>query len=170
MNSLYPLTLVAESPWKRLSPAVRQGFIRACFLLTWAALVLGVGDVFFWKVAIGITAAQVIVMLALVRFRPMVFPVQLRILYTGWLALGTFVPELAFMMYASIVGLATNLAFGYCPLARMVSLLPWNREAPLSLHLLVQTFIQPPGPGRFAVQPRASLLVVDLHAPVSDVD
>ena len=151
---MYEATLVPDSPWKR-SPRFRKHFVNVLWVITWGALVLGLTDPLYWKVAIAITAAQALVVLALVNFRPLVFPAQLRIAYIGWLALGTFVPELVSMMYITTVGLGANLAFGYCPLARMLYLLPWNRNQPMSWHLLVQTAIQAPTPGRFEVRPAA---------------
>jgi hypothetical protein len=158
-TSLYRRTLVPDSPWKRRSPAFRKNFTTGIWVLTWGALVLGYQDVFYWKAAIVITAIQALVVLALVGFRPLVFPAQLRIAYIGWLTLGTFVPELIAMMPITTVGLGAMLAFGYCPLARMLYLLPWNRTQKLSWHLVAQAALQPPSPGRFAVKPPAPVAV-----------
>ena len=36
---------------------------------------------------------------------------------------------------------------GYCPLARMLSLLPWNRRQPLSVALVRRTFLSAPVSG-----------------------
>ena len=149
--SLYDYTLVPESKWKDLSPSFKEKFIMGFYVPTWGALLLGYYDIFFWELVIGITVLQVLIMLPMVNFKPMVFPVQLRIAYILWVSLGTFVPELIYMMHMTTVGLGIRLAFGYCPMARMLYLLPWNRTQPFSLYLFVQTFIQPPGPGRFEV-------------------
>jgi hypothetical protein len=151
MSNLYQRTLVPDSPWKRLSPAFRKNFTTGLWTVTWAALLLGFRDVSYWKAAIVITAVQAAIVLALVGFRPLVFPAQLRIAYIGWLTLGTFVPELLPMMYITTVGLGAMLAFSYCPLARMLYLLPWNRTQRLTWHLVVHAFLQAPKPGRFAV-------------------
>ncbi|MFT5260386.1 MAG: hypothetical protein ACI810_002137 [Gammaproteobacteria bacterium] len=149
--SLYEHTLVPDSKWKELSSSFKENFIMGFFVLTWGALLLGYYDIFYWKLVIGITVLQVIIMLPMVNFKPMVFPVQMRIAYILWVSVGTFVPELVYMMHITTIGLALRLAFGYCPLARMLYLLPWNRTQPFSLNLLVQTFIQPSAPGRFEV-------------------
>jgi hypothetical protein len=151
MNSLYPKTLVPDSRWKRLSHTFRKNLVSGFWLITWGTLVLGYQDPIYWKLAIVITAANALLVTALVGFRPLVFPAQLRIAYIGWLLLGTFVPQLTSMMYITTVGLGAMLAFGYCPLARMLYLLPWNRTHGLSWHVLVRTALQAPGPGRFAV-------------------
>ncbi|MDS3862475.1 hypothetical protein RIF25_16895, partial [Thermosynechococcaceae cyanobacterium BACA0444] len=47
------------------------------------------------------------------------------------------------------IGLAANLFFNYCPLARMMYLLPWNREEPFSFKLVLRVFLSPPVSGKF---------------------
>jgi hypothetical protein len=152
MNDLYKYTLVPDSPWSRIAVSTRRHLLMTLWVVTWGALVLGYVDIVFWKLAIAITAAQALVVLSLVGFNPLVFPAQLRIAYVGWLVLGTFVPELRSMMYITTVGLGAMLACGYCPLARMLYLLPWNRRHPLSWRVALQTMIQPPVAGRFEVK------------------
>jgi len=149
--TLYQRTLIQESPWKNLSSTFKNNFFMFFYVVTWGALLLGYGDIFYWKLVIAITALQVFIMLPLVNFQIMVFPVQLRIVYTVWVALGTYVPELVFMIHVTTVGLVARIAFGYCPLARMLSLLPWNRDQSFSVNLLLRTIFQAPKPGRFEV-------------------
>jgi len=42
------------------------------------------------------------------------------------------------------IGTWAQLIFGYCAMARTVSLLPWNRKQPFSLGLLSETFLSRP--------------------------
>ena len=81
---MYEATLVPDSPWKR-SPRFAKHFTNFLWVITWGALVLGLTDPLYWKVAIAITAAQALVVLSLVNFKPLVFPAQLRIAYVVWL-------------------------------------------------------------------------------------
>ena len=37
--------------------------------------------------------------------------------------------------------------FGYCLLARVLSLFPWNRTEPFSMQLVLSTFFSAPVPG-----------------------
>lgn len=37
-----------------------------------------------------------------------------------------------------------QLLFGYCTMARLVSLFPWNRSEPFSLNLVRRTFFSAP--------------------------
>jgi len=60
---------------------------------------------------------------------------------------------LTILLYITILGLFTNLFFGYCPLARLMSLMPWNRRETLSTGLLKRTFLSPPSRGRFTPPP-----------------
>lgn len=147
----YEQTLVPDSPWRRMSPTARNNLVSLLWLLTWGCLVLGHHERVYWHAAIVITAAQALTVTALVKFRPLVFPAQLRIVYIGWLLLGTFVPELVSMMHITTAGLGAMLAFGYCPLARMLYLLPWNRTHALSWRIALRVFLQPPARGRFAL-------------------
>jgi len=66
--------------------------------------------------------------------------------YLALLVLGAW-PPLAFLHWIQFVGTWTMLLTGYCFLARCLSLLPWNRRAPLSRAQLVRTFFSPPTPG-----------------------
>jgi hypothetical protein len=74
------------------------------------------------------------------------YPVQIRVAYTGLLLL-CLTPLLRWLYWLPTVGTAALLLFGYCLMARMLSLMPWNRVANLSPTLLRQTFFTPPIPG-----------------------
>lgn len=59
------------------------------------------------------------------------FPVQVREFYLLIFVVG-LLPGLGFLHWIQVAGTSAYLLFGYCPLARMVVLLPWNRVVPLS--------------------------------------
>lgn len=99
------------------------------------------------------SAAHALLITFLVRLRVAMFPAQVRIAYFVWVAVGTYVPGMVFLMYISTFGLATNLFVNYCPLARMLYLLPWNREEPFSPGLVIRVFLSPPVTGKFKPQP-----------------
>jgi len=74
------------------------------------------------------------------------FPAQVRIAYLCLLIAGLWHP-LGFIHWVQFVGTTAMLLFGYCFLARCLSLLPWNRNGPLSVQLIVARFFIPPVPG-----------------------
>lgn len=149
----FSATQVADSPWTRTSPRARKAGMWMAWAVTWAGLLAGFFDRGYWGAVVWFSAAHALVVLAMVGFRPLVFPAQLRIAYFAWVALGTFAPGMAWMMVVTTVGLATNLFIGWCPLARALSLLPWNREEPFNGELVVRTFFSKPAPGRFVAPP-----------------
>jgi hypothetical protein len=71
------------------------------------------------------------------------FPVQVRIGYLLWMLAGLWAP-LGFFHWIQLAGTSAAVLIDYCPMARMVSLLPWNRRSPLTWRLVVRTFLQPP--------------------------
>jgi hypothetical protein len=92
--------------------------------------------------AIALTAVQLVHFAA--RERALAaFPVQVRAAYLALLAAGLF-PPLAFIHWVQLVGTWLMVLVGYCPLARALSLLPWNRRQPLSAALVRRTFLSPP--------------------------
>ncbi len=90
----------------------------------------------------------------LLRERSLVaFPVQVRVVYLGLLVAGLWGP-LAFIHWIQLAGTTAVVTVGYCPLARMLSLLPWNRRAPLSWALVRHAVFSPPVEGSFVAQGR----------------
>ncbi|NOR20154.1 MAG: hypothetical protein GQ538_08730, partial [Xanthomonadales bacterium] len=135
-----------------LSPTNRKILADGIFWVVEAALIAGaLLDPVYWQWVVWISAFNALVFWVLVGFKPMVFPVQLRIAYLIWVAIGTYAPYMSWMMYVTLVGLGANLLVGWCPLARMIYLLPWNRQVPFSGTLVVKTFFTGPKPGRFSV-------------------
>jgi hypothetical protein len=71
------------------------------------------------------------------------FPLQVRLGYLLLLLIA--LPEKLQLFYW-ILTIATwaRVLFGYCTMARMVSLLPWNRKGEFSFALVKQTFFSAP--------------------------
>jgi len=71
------------------------------------------------------------------------FPVQVRIGYL--LLLLVALPEpLQLIYWIPVIGTWAQIFFGYCTMARCLSLLPWNREEKFSPDLLRRTFLSRP--------------------------
>lgn len=80
------------------------------------------------------------------------FPVQVRLCYLLLLLLGTY-PPLGFIHWIQLVGTTAVVTVGYCPLARILALMPWNRSGQLSLVLVRRVIFSPPvGGSILAVQ------------------
>jgi hypothetical protein len=71
------------------------------------------------------------------------FPVQVRIGYTLMCALFLWEP-LNILFWIPAIGTPVQVLFGYCTLARCLSLLPWNRKEPMSAALVWRTFVSRP--------------------------
>lgn len=74
---------------------------------------------------------------------PIAFPVQVRAAYLGLLLAGQWDP-LYFIYFIQIAGTTAMVLVDYCPLARILSLMPWNRREPFTLQLLRRTVFSPP--------------------------
>lgn len=95
--------------------------------------------------ALGLTAIQVL-HFASVRRTARALDVQVRIGYLCLLMLGSF--EYLWPIHlVQFVGVNAMLVADYCPLARLLVLLPWNRGVPLSAALVRQALCTPPLPG-----------------------
>lgn len=71
------------------------------------------------------------------------FPVQVRMAYIALLLLALWKP-MHWLFWVPAIGTLMQVLFGYCTLARCLSLLPWNRREPLSWPLIWRTFSSPP--------------------------
>jgi hypothetical protein len=71
------------------------------------------------------------------------FPAQVRVAYLAILIAGG-VPGLGVLHWIQLFGTTAMVTVGYCPLARCLSLLPWNRRGPLDLAALRRAFLTPP--------------------------
>lgn len=74
------------------------------------------------------------------------FPMQVRTGFLGLLFLGQ-IPYLGWVNWVQLAGVTALLTTGYCPLARILSLMPWNRTRPLSWKLITTAIFTPPVTG-----------------------
>lgn len=74
------------------------------------------------------------------------FPVQVRVSYLALLLAGQWAP-LYFIYFIQIAGTTAMVLADYCPLARFLSLMPWNRREAFSWELVKRTVLTPPVPG-----------------------
>jgi hypothetical protein len=96
--------------------------------------------------AIVLSVIQSAIVLGLRRsFRP--YPVQIRLAYTLFMIV-SFVPALRWFYWALGLGALALVIFGYCIMARFLSLMPWNRTQPFTMRLLARTFLTAPVMGR----------------------
>ncbi len=135
--------------WDRISPATRSRLVWWLWFATWLLLLAGLIDHAFYEYTVWFSGVHALLFLILFNFQRSPFPVQVRLAYLLWVAVGTYLPYMVILMYITTVGLVGNLFFGYCPLARVLSLMPWNRREPLSVGLLKRTFLSPPSSGPF---------------------
>ncbi|UCE75820.1 MAG: hypothetical protein JSU62_07970, partial [Gammaproteobacteria bacterium] len=71
------------------------------------------------------------------------FPVQVRFWYLMLLIVA--LPEpLRLIYWIPTIGTWAQIIFGYCAMARFVSLFPWNRDEPFSFALVKKTFLSRP--------------------------
>lgn len=71
------------------------------------------------------------------------FTVQMRLAMLGLVLLCYWEP-LRWFYWLPFFGLWANVLFGYCLLARLMSLAPWNRKEKLTLDLVRRTIFSPP--------------------------
>lgn len=92
--------------------------------------------------AIALTALQLMIVLA--RERSLTaFPAQLRLTY-ALILLVSYPPGMRWRYWLPTLETLALILFGYCFLARVLSLLPWHREERLSNELLYRTFFSAP--------------------------
>jgi hypothetical protein len=114
----------------------------------WAATVLllavGVlGQPGAFRLAIGLTALQAL-HFWLREGRVGALRVQVRLAYLAVLLPGQWAPAIYWL---PLLGTLAMVLFDYCLLARTLSLLPWNRRAPLSWALVRKAFLSRPVQG-----------------------
>lgn len=71
------------------------------------------------------------------------FPLQVRLAWAVLLVAGMW-PPLGFMHWIQLAGTSAMVFAGYCPLARTLALMPWNRGRPLDRTLILRTLLGPP--------------------------
>ncbi|WP_299750418.1 hypothetical protein [uncultured Boseongicola sp.] len=95
--------------------------------------------------AIGLTALQAMHFYAREK-AVSAFPVQVRLAYVLLLVMGLWAP-LVFIHWIQLVGTIALVTVGYCPLARFLSLMPWNRQTPVTWAAIKETILIPPVKG-----------------------
>ena len=148
------MSINSGSLWDTMPGNIRGKIVWVIWFITWVGLLAGFFNRDFYEYVVFFSAAHAVFVLVLLQLRASAFPAQVRIAYFLWVAVGTYVPYMTILMYITTIGLATNLFAGYCPLARMLYLLPWNRKEPFSLALVMTVFLTPPVAGLF--KPRNS--------------
>ena len=146
----------SETLWDRIPQRVSKILTWGLWFITWVGLIVGIGDQDYFEYVVVFSVLHAATFFVLFRFSVRPFPVQVRIGYLVWVAVGTYVPHMVILMYITLVGLATNLFLGYCPLARMMYLLPWNCDEKFSLDLARRVFFSAPVPGKFQPKPQSS--------------
>jgi len=122
------------------------------WLVTTLCLVVGLA----WSpagflVAMVLTAIQGLVLLVKQR-SIQEFSIQLRIGYLALLVI-CFLPEMRWLYWLPTVGTFALVIFGYCLMARFLSLLPWNSREPYTLKRLRRTFFSSPDISRVERSP-----------------
>jgi len=113
------------------------------WLVTVGLLTAGVsGWATGFHLAIGLTAIQ-LVHFTLRERSLTAFPIQVRAGYLLLLLVALPQP-LQLIYWIPTIGTWAQVLFGYCTMARIVSLLPWNRDEAFSLDLLKRTFLSAP--------------------------
>jgi len=122
--------------------------------VTTVLLILGLsGHSLAFVGAMAVTAGQALVLL--VRDRSLAaFSVQLRVAYL-LLLLICYLPPMRWLYWLPTIGTFALIVFGYCLLARMLSLLPWNSLEAYTLNRLRRTFFSAPDLHRVADSPAA---------------
>jgi hypothetical protein len=99
------------------------------------------------KLSIGLTVIQLIHFT--IRDRSGIsFPVQIRLGYL-LLLLIALPQKLHLIIWIPTTGTWAQVFFGYCAMARTVSLMPWNRKQALSIELVKRMFLSAPVRGSF---------------------
>ncbi len=139
-----------------LTIPTRPKVVWSLWFITWLGLLAGLFVRQWYDFVVWFSVLHAVFFIYLERFNLMAFPVQVRMAYMVWVAIGTYIPYMIWLMWITTIGLAANLFFSYCPLARMLSLLPCNRNEPFSVDLVKRVFLSPPVQGRFVPPQPAS--------------
>ena len=71
------------------------------------------------------------------------FPIQVRFWFLVYVV-ASYPEPMQILYWLPVVGTWLRAIFGYCILARTLSLMPWNRHVPFSTELLIRTFLSRP--------------------------
>ena len=92
------------------------------------------------------------------------FPMQVRLVFLGLLVLGQ-VPYFSWVNWVQLFGTTALLTVDYCPLARLLSMTPWNRSQPLSWKFVAEAIFSKPVKGSI-IQLTSPDLVARLHPEI----
>ena len=92
------------------------------------------------------------------------FPMQVRLVYLGLLVLGQL-PYCSWINWVQLVGTTVLLSLDYCPLARILSLMPWNRSLVLSWKFVCAVFLSRPVKGSI-IEHVSPEMVARLHPEI----
>jgi len=83
------------------------------------------------------------------------FSLQVRFIYLALLIIGQL-PYCRWINWIQLAGTTALVTIDYCPLARILSLAPWNRTVPMSWSLFTKAIFTPPVNGSIqqVVSPR----------------
>jgi len=113
----------------------------------WLATALLLGAALLGGSPLGIPLAVALTVIQVIHFGALhgatSFPAQVRVGYLGLLVAGV-APGFGFVHWIQLLGTTAMVTVGYCPLARCLSLLPWNRRGPLDGAALRRAFLTPP--------------------------
>ena len=109
------------------------------------------GDSMAFIGAMVVTVGQGIVVLGRDR-SPIAFSVQLRAAYL-LLLLICYPPSMRWLYWLPAIGTLALVVFGYCLLARLLSLLPWNSSEAYTFRRLRRTFFSAPDLRRIPTPP-----------------
>lgn len=113
------------------------------WLVTVFFLMLGLaGDPTWFVMAIGFTGFQLMHYIFKER-KFSAFPVQVRFGYLILLMV-SFFDVMQWLYWLPVIGTWAQIIFGYCAMARVVSLLPWNHNEQFSLHFVKKTLLSRP--------------------------
>ncbi len=130
LHSLFPYLRVRDYAWW-------------IWLLVWVLLVLGLTrDVFYLSLCLAVCLGQFAYFLVK-EASFTAFPVQLRGFFTLFLVAYAYSPMRP-ALWTMVLGVGAMLTCGYCPLARLMYLLPWNRGERLTRAVLAHTFFRAP--------------------------
>jgi hypothetical protein len=120
--------------------------IRTYWLIT--ALFIAAGLLLWPPVLYLAMAATLVHSLHFLAHEPKItsFPMQVRSGFLGLLILGQ-APYFGWVNWIQLAGITPLLTIGYCPLARILSLMPWNRTRPMSRRLFAKAIFSPPVAG-----------------------
>jgi hypothetical protein len=127
---------------------VNPGVTRDPSWLQWAVtaplLAAHLGGYSQWLgVVLGLTAMSAIAY-GVSRGSATCMPVQIRVGFFGIVGLSSL-PGMGWLLWLPLAGTTSQVLIGYCPMARILRLMPWNRDSRLTLRSAGRVVFGPPG-------------------------